>query len=156
MADKDKFTKVADSTDLPINQGILSLADLQAAKNKSGRSTRKQQKKDRGALCCNYFSIKTGFILYGIFDIIYTIVISAIIITILARKKKVKAFWYNSLVLALPNSLTFIYVMVVKKAIAHKIYTYILAVKLGIVALSLPLLFMYENRDELYPKFCKN
>lgn len=118
------------------------------------RNQRKSKKKEKGTTCCNYFSIKTGFILYGIFDIICMITFSAIIIHNLVKKKRVKNFWYVSLALTVPNALTFIYVILVDKAISRKVYTYMLAVKLGIVAFSSPLIFMIANHDWMYAKFC--
>ena len=152
MADKDNFKKVSDTGDA---SGPLSLTDLQKAFNNEGsRPSRNSKKKEKGATCCGYFSIKTGFIMYGVFDILLMVGLFAVIIHYLVIKKKVKHVLYASLFLQVPNAFAFIYVMAVDKAISRKIYTYILAVKIGILAFTTPLVFMIANNDWMFAKFC--
>jgi hypothetical protein len=59
MADKDNFTKVDQA---------INLADLQNAMRPSVRS--RAYKFDKGKTSCCNLSIKTGFFLYGVLDIL--------------------------------------------------------------------------------------
>lgn len=83
------------------------------------------------------------------------IALFAIIIHFLVIKKRVRHVWYASLILAVPNAFSFIFVMVSDKAITRKIYTYVLAVKLAILAFTIPLLFMIANNDWMYAQKCE-
>ena len=63
------------------------------------KSSRQAKKGDKGKTCCGYFSIKMGFILYGVFDVLVTIGLFSAIIAITVAKTKVKPIWYSSLAL---------------------------------------------------------
>jgi hypothetical protein len=151
MADKDNFKKVSDA---PEKSGMVKLDDLLAASRDGSRSSKRSKKKEKGTTCCGYFSIKVGFILYGAFDIITMIALFSVIIHFLVIKKKVVNLLWASLILAVPNAFSFTFVMISDRAITRKIYTYILAVKLAILAFTIPFLFMYANNDWMYDQQC--
>ena len=152
MADKDNFKKVSDA---PEKAGMIKMDELLAANRDTSRSSKRAKKKEKGTTCCGYFSIKVGFILYGVFDIITMIALFAIIVHFLVIKKRVRHFWYASLILTVPNAFSFIFVMVSDKAITRKIYTYILAVKIAILAFTIPLIFMISNNDWMFAHYCE-
>ena len=94
MAEKDKFVKFEGETPA----FSLSLEDIQ----QKPKSFRKPKKQEKGSTCCGYFSIKIGFILYGIFDILTTLSFIGLIIHLLVIKRPVAEVVYISLVLGIP------------------------------------------------------
>ena len=142
MDEKDTFKKVPSEIDF---NDILKA---------TRPSSRRNYKLEKGNTCCGFFTIKTGFILYGIFDILVFLGLLGTIIHFLLERRPVHLVLYVLLALAFPNAFAFAVVQGADQAFTRKIYTYTLAVKLGILSLSIPLLFMYANRDWLFAKFC--
>lgn len=80
--------------------------------------------------------------MFGVLDILIFIAILSVVIHLLVLKNKVPHYLYVMLAVYLPNAFAVIAVLGINKAWTRKIYTYFLAIKLGILSFVQPLLFM--------------
>jgi len=88
--------------------------------------------------CCCCFSVKTGFKLYGIIDLIILILIIVTLGAGVAKKSEVKDFFITILVSYIPNVLIFFIILCVDTSKVRKVYLYFLNFKLFIAAFMLP------------------
>ena len=146
MADKDNFNKVG-------TPAAINLSDLQNKKGKNSKAGR-SMKQEKGKTCCGFFSIRTGFIIYGVLDIAMFIYYLAIIINKLVKNYVVEKYYYIMLISGFPNVIALALVLAIDKAVTRKIYTYFLAVKIGLITFITPLIFMIMNHDTQYDKEC--
>jgi hypothetical protein len=136
MADKDKFYKIEDTIDA--DQSPSKVDDSKQAVRPS-----RYKKKDLDRKCCRCFSIRAGFLMYGVLDILIFLTFFGCIIHYLVLKQKVPLTIYLLLLIQAPNAFGFICVLGADKGVARKMYTYALAFKLSIISIVFPFLFLY-------------
>ena len=98
--------------------------------------------------------MKAGFLFFGIVDIMYLTALLSVIIHTLVDKEKVRMSLYLLLTIQAPNVISFILVLASDTAATRKFYSSLLAVKLGLLSFTIPLLFMYANEEFLVNKIC--
>ena len=122
--------------------GINSKKDDEFKKAKPaepvGRHGAEETSKDEGQKCC-CLSIKTGYWLYGLIDLIIVIGLCVVISSDVVKVKSAKKFFVILLVSYLPNVLVWILMLCRDTARMRKTYTYSLNLKLFVAAFVLPL-----------------
>ena len=81
-------------------------------KEKASRDGEDEEEKNVGKTCCRCFSVRTGFILYGLLDWIIVLLIIVSLGKGVAKDKGVKSFAITMTISYIPNCILFVWLLI--------------------------------------------
>ncbi len=123
-----------------------------------GEGNRRAEKVDKSAIqkCCGIFSIKTGFSLYGVLDLLIFILVTVLLVKSKIGGREIEDVkWLLAVFLVqLPNVSLFVMVLVDDKSTTRRIYSSYMMIKMLAQSIAIPMLILRLESHFLFDKVC--
>ena len=134
---------------------VEALKDWRDSQDQNRRSQSVSRSKQK--LCCGYFSIKTGFVLFGVFDFLWFLMLTTVAIyEAVKHNYHPSTEFYVFMLQLVPKLIGFIMVLVADSVMTRHVYKILLRIIMILMMFVLPVYYLIKIKTELIPLHCES